>query len=365
MKKGVSFLLLLTVVVLTCALMTSSALAQGTSPQRTKIQVTDADNAAAAESTLHYSHALPAKTDAGASLKHGGPAALGSLLAGHAEDFIHAAGEGNDRTRFPGDLTNLFGGPTVGFIQSHPVFLSSVDGTTCAPNTCWGDPDTFLDNFGRSGLSHVTDQYVGQHADDRYTLGDEFVIPFTPSTTPLIDPQIRALVHAVAAFSGETGLNHEFHIFLPPGQDECFDASFATCYSPDNGNTFVFCAYHNAVAFQDIGIVLYSVEPFQNVPGCHVRPGTVNGQTIDSTNSTLSHELIETITDPLGSAWRNFTDNALAGAEIADECQLIAILPVGNHLAVFGDPIEFSVGHHRFATQPEYSNEDHACVIRP
>src|SRR5262249_7160131 len=305
------------------------------------------------------------KTDAGASLKHAGPAALASLLAGRAQDFIHAAGEGNDRTRFPGDLTNFFGGPTVPFAQSHPIFLASPDGTTCPANTCWGDPDTFLNDFGHSGLSHVTDQYVGQRADDRYTLGDQFVLPFTPSITPLIDAQIRAVVHAAAAFSSESGLNHEFHVFLPPGQDECFTAALTSCYSPDNGNTFVFCAYHSAVAFQDIGIVLYSVEPFQNVPGCNVRPGTVNGQTVDSTNSTLSHELIETITDPLGSAFSNFTDNALAGAEIGDECQLIAIIPVGNQLAVFGDPIEFSVGHHRFATQPEYSNEDHACVIRP
>jgi len=367
MKKGVSFLLLLTVVVLASALMTGSVLAQGTSQQRREIQVTDADNAAAADATVDFSHALAARTDAGASLRRGGAASLASRLAGRAEDFIHAAGEGADQTRFPGDLSNFFGGPTVPFAESHPIFLASKDGTTCPANTCWGDPDTFLNNFGRSGLSHVTDQYVGQVADNRYTLGDEFVLPFTPTpkTAPLLDSDIRAIVHAAAAATGQTGLNHEFHVFLPPGQDECFTKALTTCYSPDVPASFVFCAYHSAVNFKDIGIVLYSVEPFQNVGGCNVRPGTVNGQLIDSTNSTLSHEFIETITDPLGNAWFNVTDGGLFGEEIGDECQLVAIIPVGKQLAVFGDPTEFSVGKHRFATQPEYSNEDHACVIRP
>jgi len=87
-----------------------------------------------------------------------------------------------------------------------------------------------------------------------------------------------AVVHAVASATGDTGYGHIFHVFLAPGQDECFDSSFSVCYSPDNNNSFFFCAYHGSVDFSDIGHVLYSVEPFQNVPGCQVRPGTPNGQ---------------------------------------------------------------------------------------
>jgi hypothetical protein len=365
MKKGVSFLPLLAVTVLLGTLTAGSALAQDTPKAPRKIQLTAADDTAAAEATVDYGHALPAKTDAGAAFRHSDGASLASRAAGRpSNDFSHGEGEEQDRLRFPGDLT-FFGGPTVPFAQSHPIFLASPDGTTCPVNTCWGDPNTFLNDFGRSGLSHVTDQYVGQVADNRYTLGDEFVLPFTPGATPLTDGNIRAIVHAAAVLSGEAGFNHEFHVFLPPGQDECFTAAFTSCYSPDNPGSFAFCAYHSSVNFQDVGRVLYSVEPFQNVPGCNVRPGTVNGQLIDSTNSTLSHELIETITDPRGNAWFNFTDNGLAGEEIGDECQLITIIQVGNQLAVFGDPIEFRVGRHHFATQPEYSNEDHACAIRP
>ena len=272
--------------------------------------------------------------------------------------------DGSEKLRFPGDLTNFFGGPTVGFAQSHPIFMVPMDGSCPAPS-CWGDPLTFLDEYGESGLSHVADQYVGESGDERYTLGDAFAITYTPtpSTAPLTDANIRAIVHAVASFAGETGYNHVFHVFLPPGQDECFTAAATTCYSPDVPASFGFCAYHSSVTFKDIGHVLYSVEPFQNVLGCQVRAGTVNGQLIDSTNSTLSHELTETITDPDGDAWLNFTDNGMFLEEIGDECDLLFIDP--NTLNIFGDPTEFRVGKHRFATQPEYSNEDHGCAVRP
>jgi len=72
--------------------------------------------------------------------------------------------------------------------------------------------------------------------------------------------------------------------------------------------------------FRDIGHVLYSVEPFQNVEGCSSRPGTPDGQLADSTNNVLSHETFETIPDPDGTAWLNILDNGVFGQEIGDEC---------------------------------------------
>jgi hypothetical protein len=104
----------------------------------------------------------------------------------------------------------------------------------------------------------------------------------------------------------------------------CFDNTFTVCYSPDIPASFVFCAYHNSVDFKDIGHVLCSVEPYQNVPGCGVRPGTPNGHLIDSTNNSLSHETTETITDPDGTAWINSTLVVLSGAEIGDECSFLS-----------------------------------------
>jgi hypothetical protein len=82
------------------------------------------------------------------------------------------------------------------------------------------------------------------------------------------------------------------------------DADLRLHLTHNSQQTFAFCAYHSSVQFKDIGHVLYGVEPFQDVPGCSVRPGTPNGQLVDSTNNSLSHELFETISDPDGTAWR-------------------------------------------------------------
>jgi hypothetical protein len=251
------------------------------------------------------------------------------------------------------------GGAVVGSAESHAILL--LPNGTCPIATCWGDPEGFLRDLGRSEFIHVVDQYIGQSDGDRYTVGQGATINYVPPATPLIGHDIRALVHAVASATGQTGYGHVYHVFLPPGQDECFNASFSVCYSPDNPNTFAFCGYHSHINFTDIGHVLYSVEPFQNVSGCSVKPGTPNGQLVDSTNNTLSHEMIETITDPDGTAWSNSSLVVLAGTEIADECSFFTV--IGQN--VFFDPLSFRIGRHKYGVQPEYSNAGHDCATGP
>jgi hypothetical protein len=121
-------------------------------------------------------------------------------------------------------------------------------------------------------------------------------INYTPPAKPFTDADMQAIVHAVVVSRADdddhdhhyrTGYGHEHHVFLPPGQDECFDSTFSVCYSPDLPSTFFFCAYHSSMDFPDIGHVLYSVEPFQDVNGCNVRAGTPDGQLVDSTNNVL------------------------------------------------------------------------------
>jgi hypothetical protein len=362
MKKGVSVLLPSAVAVLG-ALAGPLTLAQNAPHDPRKLQLTPADEAAAREATIVYNHVHPARTDAGAALGKNSLSTPGQRAAALSGKFSKAGREKDDQLRFPGDLTFL-GGKVVHMAESHPIFL--LPNGSCAIATCWGDPEGFLADFAHSELAHITDQYVGEHQGNRYTLGDQFALSFSPPQKPLTDANIVAVVHAAAALSGESGYGHIFHVFLPPGQDECFTSADTKCYSPDDPSTFAFCAYHNSVDFTDIGHVLYTVEPFQNVPGCNVRPGTPNGQLVDSTNSTLSHELIETITDPDGDAWFNFSNNSLIGQEIADECQFLFLEQISqNEFAVFSDPTVFKVGRHRYAVQPEYSNQDHGCAVDP
>jgi len=247
---------------------------------------------------------------------------------------------------FPGDVSDPSHGPVVTFAESHGIYVN------CLPN-CWGTPASFLNDLGESQMIHIADAYVGAFANDRYTVGTGGLL--TGTLPPVLyDADIIAIAHAGGAAFG-TGYHHIYHIFLPPGQDVCFTGSSPLeCYSPDNPSTFYFCAYHASVDFSDIGHVLLTVEPFQNVPGCQVQAPSPNGLLVDSTADVLSHETFETITDPDGDAWWNHFDLALFGSEIADECQ------------------DFNFGYNTvnlngksYEIQPEYSNFLHGCVTGP
>jgi len=52
-------------------------------------------------------------------------------------------------------------------------------------------------------------------------------------------------------------------------------------------------------------------------------PPNPNGALADSTNSVLSHELIESITDPDLDAWFSNSSLLSSGAEIGDLCEPI------------------------------------------
>jgi hypothetical protein len=304
-----------------------------------------ADHAAAGEAKRSALHPMPANPPAAG--KYAGAASATAGAANAASPFQ------SGRIRYPGDLSYQ-GGALVDHVQSHALYVN-------CKSSCWGNPEGFLQDLGGSDFIHITDQYVGRHDDNRYTVGGHASISFTLPKVPLTDNDMLAVVHAVASQTHQTGYNHIYHVFLPPGTDECFDSTFTVCYSPDNPNTFFFCAYHGSADFSDIGHVLYSVEPFQNVGGCNVAPGSPNGQLVDSTNNVLSHELFEAITDPDGSAWWNTASNALYGNEIGDECSFI-IFPPG---AVYFDPSVFNIGGKRYAVQPEYNNSSHACTVQP
>jgi len=262
--------------------------------------------------------------------------------------------------RFPVDVTYL-GGPVVTSAESHAIYMipHGTHGNCVSVASCWGNPEGFLTDLASSTFVHLLDQYTGLSGS--YTVGPSAVIAYRQTAAIFTDADIQVFVHAVASKDG-SGYGHIYHVFLPPGQDECFSNSSHVCYSPDDPKTFIFCAYHSSVEFKDIGHVLYSVEPFNDVPGCSVRPGTPNGQLVDSTNNSLSHELFETISDPDGTAWINSTLVVLFGAEIGDECSFFTVNAARE---AFFDPSVFSIGSHLYAVQPEYSNTAHACAVGP
>lgn len=235
-------------------------------------------------------------------------------------------------------------GPRLETVISHNVYIN------CGkPLDCWGDPAGFLQNLAQSNFIHVADQYIGLPGSDRYTVGTSQKLKYPTPNNILYDVDIETIVHHVAAKLG-AGYTHEYHVFLPQGTDECFDGVSGICYSPDNLKTFAFCAYHSYVDFADIGHILYSVEPYQETPGCGDTYTPTNAPKgsgapphtlTDSTATVVSHELFETITDPNGSAWFN-----AFGFEIGDLCAF--------HRNVI------NLNGTNYTIQPEWSNRANA-----
>jgi hypothetical protein len=311
------------------------------------------DYAAAAEAKNQKIHARSANTPVGRSTSL---AAISNSPNANAP-LTPIAAPDSGGPRFPADL-EYHGGNVVPSMQHHAIYMNPNGACTIA--SCWGDPEGFLSDLGQSDFIHVVDQYTG--GTGPYTVSNtHFTVNYHPNAAPFTDADMLAIVHAAAALTSQAGYGNEYHVFLPPGQDECFNLGYKVCYSPDDPKTFVFCAYHGSADFSDIGHVLYSVEPFQDDFGCSSRPGTPNGQLADSTNNVLSHEVFETITDPDGTAWFNSLDNGIFDEEIGDECSFLLF----TSTAVYFDPSNVTLNGKAYVAQPEYNNAQHACTTAP
>ena len=240
----------------------------------------------------------------------------------------------------PFDLT-LFGGVTVHSGTSYNVYVNCA--TT--PTQCWGSnglsPASFLTDLNLSDFIRVANQYLGSDAKGRFRVAELRTTATFTGNMATIDDIFTIIFSAVTA-THASGYNSIYHVFLPEGTDMCIDAT--TCYSPDDFSTFVFCAFHGSVDFSPTLHVLFSVEPYQATAGCQI-PGQTPHGAIDATASTLSHEFIETITDPDLDAWFN----GLFGFEIADLCSAI-----GSNQRV---------GRHEYFIQAEYSNAVRGCTM--
>jgi hypothetical protein len=322
-----------------------SFLLAGTALAENTINIKVAASGAVSYSNFRY-HLFPANTDAGRALRASSIPTRSTLSTAASVPGLPAPGF------YPADLT-FFRGPVVKNMVHHNVFID-------CPSSCWGNPATFLTNLGLSNFIHLTDQYVFTNTNNRYTVGLGANVNFPIVTGVVGQNDLLVILHAVAAAQKKTGLGHEYHLFLPKGVDTCFDLT-NVCYSPDNPSSFFFCAYHGSVDFPDIGHVLVSVEP-QNVGGCSVDPAhSPNGLLVDSTANVLSHEVIETITDPnpqnfpfTGAGWVAVTSLIEFGAEIGDVCE-----------GPFFSYIPVSLNGHKYEIQPEYSNKYHGCAFVP
>jgi hypothetical protein len=268
-------------------------------------------------------------------------------------EFQRRGGIKTNLVNSPFDM-NFNGGPVVTHSAERNVYINC----PTAPS-CWSTgnltPATFLRDLDHSSIIQVANQYLHGDAFNRFRQITELqttvkLATDTADNTPTATASdiVKILAGALVASRLQAGYINEYHLFFPPGTNVCIGPNNTDCYSPNNGATFNFCAFHSSIDFvtpnNDTLHTLFSVEPFQFVPGCVLLTQT---RVIDGTASTLSHEFMETITDPDGDAW--FSQVAgIAGLEIGDLC------------FAFRNPEQ--VGGHEYVIQEEYSNLIHACT---
>jgi hypothetical protein len=297
----------------------------------------------------------------------------GSLANGSTGSSVHRAVK-DSAVNSPYDLT-YFGGPVLGSVVSHDLFLN------CQAACRQGEgffPGVFLADLNQDQFVTLLYQYraspgvalgspVGSYTKG---VGGDLTATYASPRPGSSNPYFGELAIWLQVLNaagppgqptslGGGGLAHIYHVFLPKNVDTCFESPpgqpTTSCYSPDNGSTFAFCAYHGAftaTSGNQRQTYIFSVEPYQDVNGCRnnvghqalpnpVSPGV---DPADPGYSTLSHELFEAITDPLLNAWFN----GLSGNEIGDLC------------ASFDNFV--TVNHNKYVLQSEYSNIRHLCV---
>ena len=240
-------------------------------------------------------------------------------------------------TSSAGEDLSFNGGPVQTGSNEYDILVN------CNDESCWGGMiGKFQNDLFGSTMMGLLPQY---NAGGTYSYSGDYPATYDTSNT-LQDQDIYNILYSVITQNNlPTGYGSEFHVFLGSGVQQCSQAA-GGCYAQQ------YCAYHGSNDWSDIGHVLYSVEPYQDIQGCQISSGSAspNGSLVDSTASTLSHETFETITDPdvaaNNVAWYN-----QQGGEIGDLCAPAAGVPTSS----------VQLGSDTWEIQMEYDNNIHDC----
>jgi hypothetical protein len=167
----------------------------------------------------------------------------------------------------------------------------------------------------------------------------------------LTDAQLRTELARVIRENGlPTGLSAFYPVFFPDGV-ETMDSEGAT--SADT-----YCGYHRNFGPQTTtGVILYGNEPLPTT-GCDGGQAPNGSLVIDGSINVLSHEIIETITDPVDPpAW-----NDRQGYEIADICADSYGSPLGSTDPGNPGRTQYNqvINGGKYYTQTEFSNAAYA-----
>ena len=226
--------------------------------------------------------------------------------------------------------------------------------------------DVAHDSGGTDNVYSVTSQYddAGHvHIQYQSTFGGAYVDrdPLPANTCSdnldtycLTDVQLEHEIQAVLTAKGwQGGLDHIFFLMTPNGVGSCFNGLSGQCSTDD------FCAYHSAFQDSNGDDVIYANEPYEGPPGGCTgdSQGFPNDADADTTINTISHEHIESITDPLGTGWLANDTNQ---DEIADLCAFGFGTATGGTPGI--DAYNQTINLNHYDLQQEYSNLDNGCI---
>jgi len=287
-------------------------------------------------------------------------------------------------TPTPGSQPDLPpGGPTMNSLTIYEVFWQPTGhyGSNSGDDTTFQNLlQQFAGDLGGSQFYNIVTQYYdttnsNTHITSTASFGGAWVdttnaFPHAGTTSdPLLDGDITAEVHRAVVANGWTeDINHIVAVFTPKGIQECDSAGISDGHctfpvSPNNHGEF--CAYHNH--FSDSGTdTLYAYMSFDdqfhgNNQTCVAgqtsndtdpnRGNYPNSMDADAEVSTLSHELIESVTDPHpNDAW------TASDGEIGDKCNF-------NYAPRNDIGADVYLNGHPYIVQQEYSNAIHTCAI--
>lgn len=148
---------------------------------------------------------------------------------------------------------------------------------------------------------------------------------------------------------GARGLQNIWFILLPPNVD--------TCTAVGSCGTNAYAGYHSAFQLGH-GETVYAAIPdplieYTPPPGADPEGNPEAESTID----TVAHELVEGMTDPLGTAWMDPN-----GFEVGDKCENGPQSGTPLGYAADGSPYNQVIDGHQYLIQDMWSNAINGCV---
>jgi hypothetical protein len=253
--------------------------------------------------------------------------------------------------------------PTVSYaIFWRPEVLQ--DGTPTSMDPAY-EPliERYLVDVGGSGLFENNTQYFKQrkHHHRRHfienatTLGGVYedttpypasrcVDPFTPGGCLDLDELVAEVRKAIDAMGWQPSLTSVFYLFTSSGEGSC---AYGMCAFTH------YCAFHDWTTRRASTGILWANMPYgaSDPAGCGA-DFVPNSYDADTTINLLSHEQMETVTDPFGSGW--YVGSTV---EIADKCAWT----YGSHPYANGQANQLWNGH-PYNVQREWSNAQRGCV---